>query len=228
MCKNPDHPFQPSTGNSITLSRASDHQDQVANLTMDNVITVLQDNCVPVEWVDHSYAYGLHYLAEHLAAGDQHSVMLEEINNEHITCLGLHGCPPTIPMWDGWWTPLSEDCTQIQLLMSQKEMSDFFCMKDSFNWVPVGEDTFPLFIHQSMGSIHAPVTTPLLLMEGRPPSISPQAIAIEFSFVLTMEDQVMADVMDRQPTKPRGSTSSSKPLIESHGPTGTTLRDGHK
>jgi hypothetical protein len=111
--------------------------------------------------------------------------------------------------------------------MLQEKMSNFFSMEDSFDWVLVGGDPFPLFIHQSTGLAPAPVATPPLLTEGKPPSISPQAIITELPFALTMEDQIMADIMDGQPTEPRGSASSSKLLIESCGPTGITLGDGH-
>jgi hypothetical protein len=111
--------------------------------------------------------------------------------------------------------------------MLQEKMSNFFSMEDSFDWVLVGGDPFPLFIHQSTGLAPAPVSMPPFLTERKPPSISPQAITTELPFALMMEDQIMADIMDGQPAEPRGSVPSSKPSIESCGLTGTTLGDGH-
>jgi hypothetical protein len=66
----PEHPFQPATGESITLTRMTMPPENVANMTTDDVATVMRDNCIPVEWVDHSYAYGLRYLSEHLTTGE--------------------------------------------------------------------------------------------------------------------------------------------------------------
>ena len=70
--------------------------DQVANMSINKVMVMLQDNHIPVEWVNHSYAYGLQYLSEHLVKGGKHLDFFEDIDDEQLTHLELHRLPPTI------------------------------------------------------------------------------------------------------------------------------------
>ena len=105
--------------------------DQVANMSIDKVMVMLWDNHILVEWVNYSYAYGLQYLSEHLVKGSKHLDFFEDIDDKQLTHLGLHGLPPTILDWDGWWTPLGEDLTCIHLLMAHEETTNLFCCDDS-------------------------------------------------------------------------------------------------
>jgi hypothetical protein len=198
--------------------------ENVANMTTDDIATMMQDNCILVEWVDHLYAYGLCYLSEHLAGEGRYNRLLEDVDDEHIPHLGVHGCPPTIHEWDGWWIPLSEDLTCIQLLMAHKETTDFYCMDDSLDWVVVGGNTYSLFICQDNNN--APTTGPAQPTEGgSAPPLSSQAIAVELPFAPLSGDQVMADILGMPQDGSRDPPLRHVAVTDPHGQTGATLRD---
>jgi hypothetical protein len=79
--------------------------ENVANMTTDDVATMMRDNCIPVEWVDHSYAYELRYLSEHLAGEGRYNGLLEDVNDKCIPHLGWHMRRlPTSTAWMTVWT----------------------------------------------------------------------------------------------------------------------------
>jgi hypothetical protein len=198
--------------------------ENVANMTTDDVATVMRDNCIPVEWVDHSYAYGLRYLSEHLTGEGRYNGLLEDVDDERIPRIGVRGRPPTIPEWDGWWVPSSEDLTRIQLLMAHEETADFYCMDDSSDWMVVGGNTFPLFIRQA--NDNATTTGPDQPTEGGiAPPLSSQAIAAELPFAPSSGDHVMADVSGVPQDGSRDPPLRHVAVTDPRGPTGATLRD---
>jgi hypothetical protein len=56
--------------------------------------------------------------------------------------LGVHGLPPTIPEWDGWYNPTVEDVGQVHMLRAMEEDHDHYCLDDSRDWLLVGEDPY--------------------------------------------------------------------------------------
>jgi hypothetical protein len=60
-----ERPFQPISGPSCTLTQMGPNLGCAINMTIDNVIQVLIDNCIPIPRIDHSYVYGLYYLDHH-------------------------------------------------------------------------------------------------------------------------------------------------------------------
>jgi hypothetical protein len=60
-----DWPFQPISGPSCTLTRMGPDLGCAINMTINEVIQVLIDNCIPVPWIDHWYVYSLYYLDHH-------------------------------------------------------------------------------------------------------------------------------------------------------------------
>jgi hypothetical protein len=156
----------------------------------------------------------------------RHIGLMEDADDERIPRLGLHSCPPTIPDWDGWWTPSPEDLNRIHLLMANEERMDFYCMEDSPDWMPVGGNPFPLFIRQVSESVPPSGLAPPTGGSNVPP-LSSQAIAAELPFASSTVDQVMADILGMPVDGPRDPPSQHVPLADSCGPTGTTLGDGN-
>jgi len=79
----------------------------MANLTIEDVAHILIMNSIPVSWVDHAYAYGLHYLNQrHTGDDTKYSGLYNDTDNEHLVCIALHGIPPFLPDWDDWWATL--------------------------------------------------------------------------------------------------------------------------
>jgi hypothetical protein len=204
--EHPVEPFQPCIGDTITITRLSLVPENVANMTLDNIVSTLHNNCIPVEWVDHSYAYGLQYLSEQLTSDGRHIGLIEDTDDKCIPHLGLHGRPPTLPEWDSWWTPSNEDLLRIHLLMATEEKADFYCMEDSPDWMTVGSNPFPLFICQAT---EAGPTIGLVPPTGgnSVPPLSSQAIAAELPFAASTVDQVMADISGMPQEGSRDPTS---------------------
>lgn len=70
------------------------------------------------------------------------------------------------------------------------------------------------------------VTDSTLMGETNTSPLSSETITIKLPFALLSEDQVMADVPDRQQDELRGLSLLPVPYTEPHGTTGATLRDG--
>jgi hypothetical protein len=145
-------------------------------------------------------------LSEQLTGNGRHIGLIEDTDDERVPCLGLHGRPPTLPEWDGWWTPSNEDLLHIHLLMATEEKADFYCMEDSPNWMTMGSNPFPLFIHQATEAGPTIGLVPPMGGDSVPP-LSSQAIATELPFAASMVDQVMADILGMPQEGSRDPTS---------------------
>jgi hypothetical protein len=124
----------------VTLTRMDLGDRRAADITIDDVLTTLSTNHVPLAWVDHAYTFGLHYLNHHYNGPSPASSMYREIDDERLHWLGVHGLPPAIPEWDGWYTPSDEDVSRVNALRAVEEERDQFCQDDSRDWLMVGED----------------------------------------------------------------------------------------
>jgi hypothetical protein len=110
--------------------------------------------------------------------------------------------------------------------MANEERTDFYCMEDSPDWMPVGGNPFPLFIRQVSESVPPVGLAPPMGGSNVPP-LSSQAIAAELPFASSTVDQVMADISGMPVDGPGDPPSQHVPLADSCGPTGTTLGDGN-
>ena len=112
------------------------------NMTMDDVIQVLMDNHIPVPWIDHSYAFSLHYLDHHHDGCNPFHGLFDDVDDNRLTCLDAFRVPPIIPEWDGWWVPSNDDIVRVHTLQLCKEKEDRYCQDDSDDWLQVGDDPY--------------------------------------------------------------------------------------
>jgi hypothetical protein len=109
QCWDDDHPNNPitkATGHQISL----EHMGADAILTLKTVLDHILLNCVPPSWIDHSYTFRLHLLnhVSFMVLGYYHQLYVET-NQSRLQWLALHGVPPSIPEWGGWWVPQEDD-----------------------------------------------------------------------------------------------------------------------
>ena len=147
--EHPTTPFIPQAGDTITLTQMTPPPRSMANLTIEDVAHVLITNSIPVSWVDHAYVYGLHYLNQCYTGDDtKYLGLYNNIDNEQLVRITLHGIPPLLPDWDDWWAPSDSDITWIYMLMAIKKGEGHYCLDDSDYWLPLGGELYPLYIQQ--------------------------------------------------------------------------------
>jgi hypothetical protein len=138
----PTLPFQPISGPTFTLNRMGLDMGRVPNMAISDVIQVLLDNRIPVPWIDHAYAYGLHYLDHHHDGQSPFNGHFDDVDDDRITRLETFRVPPIIPEWDGWWTPSGDDLVHIHALHLREEKDDCYCQDNCYDWLQVGEDPY--------------------------------------------------------------------------------------
>ena len=136
---NPTIPAFINPSTSIVLTRMDLGDRRERDITIDDVFTSLIVNHIPPSWIDHAYTFGLHYINHHYSRGGD-IIPYEEIDNERLRWLGVHGVPPALPEWDGWYSPSDEDIGRVQRIMAGEEHDGTYCMDDCSDWLLVGED----------------------------------------------------------------------------------------
>ncbi|KAG6884719.1 hypothetical protein C0995_009962 [Termitomyces sp. Mi166 len=76
--------------------------DQACNFSDDDTLRVLLHNCIPLDWVDHAYTYGMVYLEQQFHSLTMSLDIFREVNDERIERLSRYSTPPAILQWDGW------------------------------------------------------------------------------------------------------------------------------
>ena len=117
----------------ITLTQMDIREHHSPDLAIKEVLDTLATNHIPLAWVDHAYTYGLHYLNHHYNHSPEAGAIYQDLDNECICWLGIHGLPPAIPEWDGWYTLMMEDVGHIHMLQITEEDHDHYCLDDSHN-----------------------------------------------------------------------------------------------
>jgi hypothetical protein len=84
------------------------------------------------------------YLDQQQASGGMMGGLLADVEVDRLRRVALHGVPPAIPQWDGWFYPSSEDLTRLWYFMEGEERRGITSL-DSDNWLWVGES--PLVPH---------------------------------------------------------------------------------
>ncbi|KAG6872141.1 hypothetical protein C0995_012627 [Termitomyces sp. Mi166 len=83
--------------------------DEMAqNFSDDDALCILLHNQILLDWVDHTYTYGVVYLEQQFHNPTMSLNIFHEIDDERHQCLSCYGTPPAIPQWDGW-REISED-----------------------------------------------------------------------------------------------------------------------
>jgi len=130
--EHPTTPFVPQAGDTITLTQMTPPPGSMANLTVEDMAHILITNGIPVSWVDHAYAYRLHYLNQHHTGDDtKYSGLYNNTDDECLVCIALHGIPPLLPDWDDWWALSDSNITWIYMLMAIEEGEGCYCLNNS-------------------------------------------------------------------------------------------------
>ncbi|KAF4609970.1 hypothetical protein D9613_010370 [Agrocybe pediades] len=137
----PSSPFVPQTGPNVTITRNCMDPNHVKNMSIQDVIDTLIHNCIPVEWIDHCYTYGYQYLNQRFNGSKLDIDVLAPVDDDRLARLAKFGVPPTIPAWDGWWTPSSDDVLRVTTIMAQEEdRIPPILSLEARGWLLVGEN----------------------------------------------------------------------------------------
>jgi hypothetical protein len=117
----PQSPFVPQGGPTYTIYRPRLEPSQAPNLSMQDVLNVLLDNCIPPEWVDHAYAYGVLALNHLYSGAPLTRGLLDPADNERLVRLHIYGEPPAIAAWDGWRHPSHDEVQTLHDIMDQED-----------------------------------------------------------------------------------------------------------
>ncbi|KAF8059516.1 hypothetical protein FPV67DRAFT_1675087 [Lyophyllum atratum] len=135
----PDRPFTPITGPEFTIPRLPLYPPN-GRVTEAGTLQHLIDSGIPISWMNHSYTYGLHYIDHYWTMAGPHRDLLRTVDNDRISRLDRWGVPPSLPQWDGWYHPTTDDITRIQTLMHVELHHDSVDCLASSEWMLVGED----------------------------------------------------------------------------------------
>ena len=137
----PDQRYEPQQGPSFRLRRTRIDPNRVSNYGIQDIMDVLIDNRVPIEWVDHAYPYGVIYLNAHYGGSGLAASSLDAIDDERLARLERYGSPAAIPEWDGWFEPtLAEVRTVLGTVENEQRLDPTLAGLQSVNWLLVGED----------------------------------------------------------------------------------------
>ncbi|KAG6869622.1 hypothetical protein C0995_001722 [Termitomyces sp. Mi166 len=95
-------------GSHLNLIQVYVPDEMARNFSDNNALCVLLHNQIPLDWVDHTYKYGVVYLEQQFHNSTMSLDIFCEIDNERHQHLLCYGTPPAIPQWDGW-REISED-----------------------------------------------------------------------------------------------------------------------
>lgn len=133
----PNNPFTPHPGGPITLRRMRIDPTHAGNMNLDDVVDVLIQNRIPVEWMNQAYAYGFHALNQQYGGGQVDDALLADLDSERLHRLDAYGPPILTPEWDMWWTPSPDDLARIRALIRAQEARGNSVM-DNPHWHIVG------------------------------------------------------------------------------------------
>ncbi|KAG6899708.1 hypothetical protein C0995_005144 [Termitomyces sp. Mi166 len=107
-------------GSHLNIMQVHVPDKMAQNFSDDNALHVLLHNWIPLDWVDHTYMYGMVYLEQRFHSPTMSMDIFHKINNERIQRLLLYGTSPATPQWDGW-REISEDDHYRLLFKHDKE-----------------------------------------------------------------------------------------------------------
>ncbi|PPQ84565.1 hypothetical protein CVT24_006596 [Panaeolus cyanescens] len=144
----PGDPFMPQFGPTFSISRFVPKSKYVANMHRDDVMQLLIENRIPPEWIDHAYAFGVHYLNQRFNGSPIDEDLLASADNERLSRLDVFGEPAAIDEWSGWWNPSEDDIQRVQIILHQEEHSvPPIVSMDHYAWLPVGANLIPRYLH---------------------------------------------------------------------------------
>ncbi|KAG6899187.1 hypothetical protein C0995_006712 [Termitomyces sp. Mi166 len=115
-----DQPMVAQYGSHLNIMQVHVPDEMAQNFSDNNALRVLLHNQIPLDWVDHTYTYGVVYLEQQFHSPTMSMDIFHKIDDEHIQCLLLYGTPSAIPQWNGW-REISEDNHYCLLFKRDKE-----------------------------------------------------------------------------------------------------------
>ena len=107
------------------------------NTTIQDVIDVLIDNCIPQSWIDHGYTYGLNFINFNIT-NPSYCELLDTIDNERHARLRAYGAPLAIPEWDGWRYPSDHDIARLHDILDGEKLPAGEDFRNNRGWAVVG------------------------------------------------------------------------------------------
>ncbi|KAG6859468.1 hypothetical protein C0995_008247, partial [Termitomyces sp. Mi166 len=104
-----DRPLVAQYGSHLNILQVHVPDDQAHNFLDNNALHVLLHNCIPLDWVNHAYTYGMVYLEQQFHSPTMSLAIFREVDDEHIERLSCYSTPPAIPHWDGWREMMEDD-----------------------------------------------------------------------------------------------------------------------
>ncbi|KAG6859198.1 hypothetical protein C0995_010756, partial [Termitomyces sp. Mi166 len=116
----PDQPMVAQYRSHLNLMQVHMPDKMAQNFSDNDVLHVLLHNWIPLDWVDHTYTYGVVYLEQQFHSPMMSMNIFHKIDDECLQRLLHYGTPPAIPQWDGW-REISEDDYYCLLFKHDKE-----------------------------------------------------------------------------------------------------------
>ncbi|KAG6890990.1 hypothetical protein C0992_011521 [Termitomyces sp. T32_za158] len=114
---NPLTPFSPMSWMDVQLQPPPFDTATAVNITDADVLQAILANCIPIEWVDHTYTFGVVYLETHFFEVNASIDIYQEVDDDCHQCLDLYGKPPAIPQWDDWQVPTKSNMIHLHALL---------------------------------------------------------------------------------------------------------------
>ncbi|KAG6898015.1 hypothetical protein C0992_007011 [Termitomyces sp. T32_za158] len=121
-----DELFAAQYGPQLTINQVHVPDNKVWNFSDNDMICILLYNCIPVEWVDHAYTYGVVYLEQQFHHPTMSLDIFREIDDERLERLRLYGTPTAIPHWDRWRELTKEDHYRLMFKHTEESTASLF------------------------------------------------------------------------------------------------------
>lgn len=108
------------------------------NMSVREVLDHLRLNRIPIEWVDHSYLYALHWSYTQEGNTPEAREIAAQANEERVRRVLKYGEPAAIEAWDGWHGMRHVMTERVRALMQVEVERGHFSL-DANGWVRVGE-----------------------------------------------------------------------------------------
>ncbi|KAF9456837.1 hypothetical protein BDZ94DRAFT_1241248, partial [Collybia nuda] len=128
----------PGNGKPIHGIAMNVHSMSSYNPCLETVFEMMIRNRIPPSWVDHAYVWGMTYVNQLRAAGSLNDTLLNVTEVDCQRRLAIHGVPPPIDQWDGWYYPTAHDLTRIHAFLKTEANKNVMSLNHS-DWLWIGE-----------------------------------------------------------------------------------------
>ncbi|KAG6881966.1 hypothetical protein C0995_016445, partial [Termitomyces sp. Mi166 len=92
-----DQPMVAQYRSHLNLMQVHVPDEMAQNFSDDNALCILLHNQIPLDWVDHTYMYGVVYLEQQFHSPTMSLDIFHEIDDERLQRLSHYSTPPAIP-----------------------------------------------------------------------------------------------------------------------------------